>query len=74
MRKESVKDAEEKLGLLAKEINNEKEMILQADIRQSNNINNHTNNQADMSEIHHKTLSLIQFKIKELEDKKFSHE
>jgi hypothetical protein len=73
MKKDNVKDAEEKLGLLAKEINNEKEMTLQADIRQSNSINDHTYNQVNMSEIHQKTLSLLQFKIKEVEDRKLSH-
>lgn len=73
MKKENVKDTEEKLGHLAKEINNEKEMILQEDIRQNNSIDDHTHNQVNMSEIHHKTLSLLQFKIKELEDRKLSH-
>jgi len=47
-------------------------MILQSDIRLSNSINDHSGNQVNMSEIHHKTLSLLQFKIKELEDRKLS--
>jgi hypothetical protein len=69
MKKDNVKDAEEKLGLLAKEINNEKEMILHEDLRQNNSINDYTTNQADMIEIHHKNLTDLENLIKELKDK-----
>jgi len=73
LRRENVKDREEKLSHIAKEINNEKEMILQEDLRQNNNIKEYTTNQADMTDLNNKTLSDLEYKIKELEGFKASH-
>lgn len=73
LRRENVKDREEKLSHIAKEINNEKEMILQEDLRQNNNIREYTNNQADMIDINNKTLSDLEYKVKELGELKASH-
>lgn len=65
--------SEEKLSHIAKEINNEKEMILHEDLRQNNSINDYTTNQADMIEIHLKNLTDLENKIKELKEKKIIH-
>jgi len=73
LRKENVKNAEEKLNHVAKEINNEKEMMLQEELRQSNNLKEYESNQADMIDINNKTLSDLENKIKELEKRKNSH-
>jgi len=50
--KNNVSDDTVKLNHLAKEINNEKEMILQEDLRQYNGIKNYVNNESYMLEIH----------------------
>jgi len=73
LKKENIKDAEEQLSHIAKEINNEKEMILQEDLRQSNCINDHINNQADMIDIHNRMLDDLAHKIENLEERKIIH-
>jgi len=73
LRKENVKDAEEKLSHVAKEINNEKQITLQEDLRQSNNIKDYTTNQMSMIDIHNRTLSDLEDKLKELERRKCFH-
>jgi len=73
LRKENVKNAEEQLSHIAKEINNEKEMILQEDLRQSSSVNDHINNQTDMIDIHNRTLDDLVHKIEELKERKVIH-
>lgn len=73
LRKENVENAGEKLSHVAKEINNEKEMILQEDLRQNNYLKEYEINQADMIDINNKTLFDLKNKIKELEKRKHSH-
>lgn len=73
LRKENVKDAEEKLSHTAKEINNEKEMTLQEELRQSASIKDYTNNQISMIDINNRTLSDLGDKLKELEERKCFH-
>jgi len=68
-----VKDSEEQLSHVTKEINNEKEMILQEDLRQANCINDYKNNHSEMIEIQNQIKKDLENKIGDLKDRKAFH-
>jgi len=73
LRKENVKDAEEQLSHVTKEINNEKEMDLQEDLRHDNCINDYKNNSVEMINLHNQIINDLENKIKDLKDRKAFH-
>jgi len=68
-----VKDAEEQLCHVTKEINNEKEMSLQEDLRHTNCMNDYKNNYVEMVEIHKQIIKDLENKINDLRDRKAFH-
>jgi len=68
-----VKDGEEQLIHITKEINNENEMSLQEDLRHTNCINDYKNNYVEIVEIHKQIIKDLENKINDLRDRKAFH-
>jgi hypothetical protein len=73
-RKENIKDAEEQLAHIVKEINNEKEMILQEELRHNNCAKEYDNNQKDMIELHNQIILEFENKIIDLNNRISNHQ
>lgn len=65
-RRENIRDAELQLAHLNTEIQNEKEMMLQEDIRHSNSIKEYELNQSELISLHNQIISDLESKITDM--------